>query len=121
MSLIDRTNEEITLSQHEPLKGENEVGAYFHEPALYVDADSDSSFTPSSWVGIHFTDAEHDSDRIKLTYEEAGLLHDRLGLILGRPKHRPLVDWAREHLDIELAPWQWRMAERIRAQREAGN
>lgn len=81
MSLNDRTNGEIELSQHGGIDG-------MKHGYLYVDTDSDSSFTPSSWVGIHFTDDEHDSDRIKMTYEEAGLLHDRLGLILGRPRGR---------------------------------
>lgn len=88
MSLIDRTNERIPLSQHLPLKYvRDEEGRWpegEHEPQLYVDADSDSSCDPSQWVGIHLTDSRHDSDRITLTYEEAGLLHDRLGLILGR-------------------------------------
>lgn len=72
--LTDRTNETIALSLHEPAR-----------PAeLYVDADSDSSFSPSEWVDICITDVRHDSDNIKLTYAEAGRLHDRLGLILGR-------------------------------------
>lgn len=75
--LVDETNYTIPLSLHEPM--EVDVAAH-----LNVDADSDSSFDPSHWVYIHLTDDEHDSDRVKLTYEEAGLLHDRLGLILGR-------------------------------------
>lgn len=84
MSLIDRTNETIPLSIHEPLSGENWAGSYHHEAQLYVDADQDSSFEPSHWVRIELTDAGHDAEPINLTYEEAGMLHDRLGLILGR-------------------------------------
>jgi hypothetical protein len=80
MSLIDCTNEEITLSLHFPEDLDNESGV----AVLYVDADSDSSFTPSHWVQICWTDDAHDSDTIRLTYDEACLLHDRLGLILGR-------------------------------------
>lgn len=115
MSLIDRTNERIRLSLHEPLRGSNPVGDYFHEADLYVDVDSDSNFDPPHWVSIHLIDETHDSDRIKLTYEEAGLLHDRLGLILGRPKANSVVDWARETLGVKLAPWQEKLAKQVEA------
>lgn len=81
MSLTDRTNETIPLSIHRPLV---EDGVILHHAQLDVDIDSDSSFIPSIWVHIALTDDEHDSDRIKLSLTEAGLLHDRLGLILGR-------------------------------------
>lgn len=104
MSLVDRTNERIPLSLHKPMIGPDWSGlpgwngygvpadtdvsgvtATKETPAeLYVDADSDSSFDPSHWVAIHLTDEVNDSSAIKLTYDEAGLLHDRLGLILGR-------------------------------------
>lgn len=80
MSMEDRTNETILLSLHKPL---DEVGVH-HAAELAVDHDSDSSFTPAHWVAISLTDAQHDSDTVRLTEEEAGLLHDRLGLILGR-------------------------------------
>lgn len=103
MSLEDRTNELIVLSLHAPA----EIGV----PAqLSVDVDSDSSVSPSPWIDIALTDADHDSDAINMTHEEAGLLHDRLGLILGRPKVDPIFEWAREHLDVKLAPWQERVA-----------
>ena len=87
MSLVDRANEQILLSQHAPQTWEAREGEWeagMHPAHLDVDHDSDSSFDPSHWVNFCWTDDEHDSDRIKLTYEEAGLLHDRLGLILGR-------------------------------------
>lgn len=68
MALIDRTNEKIPLS----LDGGT---------VLAVDADFDSSFDPPQWVNI---DNEADDDwRLRLTYDEARLLHDRLGRILG--------------------------------------
>ena len=79
MSLTDQTNERIPLSQHEPFYDGAVWGPY-----LEVDVDQDSSFEPPHWVHIAIVDADHDSDRVKLTYEEAGLLHDRLSLILGR-------------------------------------
>lgn len=74
MSLVDRTNETIVLSLEVGLDG---------EPAtVNVDAEYDSSFTPPDRVWLMFaTDGE---PWFKLTYEEAGLFHDRLGLILGR-------------------------------------
>ncbi|WP_025157262.1 hypothetical protein [Leifsonia aquatica] len=84
MSLVDRTNETIALSLHRPMLDDFPPYAPVHPASLDVDADSDSSFDPSHWVHVALTDEDHDSDRIKLTYEEAGLLHDRLGLILGR-------------------------------------
>lgn len=80
--LVDQTNETIPLEQHKPMLDDD--GRLLHFAQLNVDVDSDSSFTPSVWVDISLTDDEHDSDRIKLTLGEAGLLHDRLGLILGR-------------------------------------
>lgn len=69
MSLDDRTNETIQLAMND---GE-----------IYVDVDSDSSIWPEPWVWIA---DQYDEDRpaLQLTLEEAGKLHDRLGLILGR-------------------------------------
>lgn len=104
MSLVDRTNETILLSTHRPMESPDwsglpgwdgysvptgtdmsgVTGTVFTPAELNVDVDGDSSCDPRHWVHICWTDDEHDSDRIKLTYEEAGLLHDRLGLILGR-------------------------------------
>lgn len=82
--LSDRTNELIplTMRQHIDVDGPG---------SLIVDADQDSSFDPSHWVIVQLTDLEHDSDTTHLTYDEAGLLHDRLGLILGR-EHKILKD-----------------------------
>lgn len=78
MSLVDHTNEEILLSLHLPLL--DAFGAGKHSPAhLSVDADHESSRNPAEIVWLSVTDDEHDSDSIKLTYGEAGLLHDRLG------------------------------------------
>lgn len=92
MSLADRTNEEIPLSLHGPLidgRGyylhgvpQGEFGDY--EACLHVDVDFDSDYTPAERVTISLTDNNHDSDTIEMTYEEAGLLADRLNLILGR-------------------------------------
>lgn len=84
MSMEDRTNQTIPLSMHKPLDEE----MVHHAAEIYVDHDSDSSFTPAHWVDISLTDVKHDSDTIRLTEEEAGLLHDRLGLILSRD-HAP--------------------------------
>jgi hypothetical protein len=77
MSLIDRTNEDIALSmpRHRYDSGKGN---------LYVDVDADSSIHHERWVNLQVTDYAHDGDIISLTLEEAGLLHDRLGLILGR-------------------------------------
>lgn len=80
--LEDRTNETIPLAQHAPMLDDD--GRILHHAQLDVDLDSDSSYIPSIWVFISLTDSEHDSDTIQLTLGEAGLLHDRLGLILGR-------------------------------------
>lgn len=80
--LEDRTNETILLAQHEPMLDDD--GRILHDAQLEVDVDSDSSYIPSIWVYISLTDSEHDSDTIQLTLGEASLLHDRLGLILGR-------------------------------------
>lgn len=80
MSMEDRTNQSIALSIHAPLEHNGGV-----TPAeIYVDHDSDSSFIPAHWVEIALTDSKHDSDTIRMTFEEAGLLHDRLSLILSR-------------------------------------
>lgn len=79
MSMTDRTNEEIFLSMHDQAF----EGRVF--PAtLEVDFDSDSALRPMAWIYLAFTDADHDSETIRLTLHEAALLHDRLGLILGR-------------------------------------
>lgn len=66
MGLVDRTNEDIPLS----ITGN----------VLYTDVDSDSSFTPSSWVWL----GDLDEYMYRLTYEEAERLHERLSLILGK-------------------------------------
>ncbi|MET4703095.1 hypothetical protein [Frigoribacterium sp. UYMn621] len=94
MSLVDRTNEQISLSMHEPSTWEAPTPGLMARGAdwdagtspaeLDVDADSESGRTPSAWINISWSDIDHDSDTVQLTYEEAGLLHDRLGLILGR-------------------------------------
>lgn len=69
MSLIDRTNEKISLSFH-------------HGEAIVVDVDSDSSFEPSSWVYI-YGDPDGQDFFFNMTFDEAALLRDRLNLILG--------------------------------------
>jgi hypothetical protein len=74
MPLVDRTNETIPLTL--------EVSPEPDEVAtLNVDADSDSSFDPSEWVWLSFYSGDEASYR--LTYQEAELLHDRLGRVLG--------------------------------------
>ena len=53
MSLVDRTNERILLSQHNPQSypaGEWGPGGTEESAELYVDADQDSSFDPPAWV-----------------------------------------------------------------------
>lgn len=97
MGMTDRTNETISLSLHRPL----EAGSTLTPAELLVDHDYDSSFTPAEWVAISLTDSSHDSDTMRLTSEEAGLLHDRLGLILGRPQLavKPAIDEVRKMLD----------------------
>jgi hypothetical protein len=86
MSLVDRTNEEISLSLHMPTTYEatEEWEAGEDAASVYIDADRDSSFTPSEWVCMSFTDFSHDSDTFRLTYEEAELVWERLGLVLGK-------------------------------------
>jgi hypothetical protein len=69
MTLVDRTNEEIALEME--------------DTTLYVDVDQDSSVWPDQWVWLAFEDHEYEH-ALRLTLDEAGLLHDRLGLILGR-------------------------------------
>jgi hypothetical protein len=72
MSLEDRTNETIPLSLHaEP---DNEIS---------VDVDFDSSFAVPHRVHV-FSNVDSQDFGFNMTYEEAGLMHDRLGLILGR-------------------------------------
>ena len=72
MSLNDRTNEVIPLSIH--------AGPYNE---INVDHDYDSSLTPPHRVHV-YSDVDGQDFGFNMTYEEAGLLHDRLGLILGR-------------------------------------
>lgn len=91
MSLIDRTNETIPLSLHRPMTEDFPPYVPIHPATLDVDADSDSSFDPSHWVHIALTDEEHDADRIKMTYDEAAALHDRLGRILFGDRQRVFV------------------------------
>lgn len=76
--LVDQTNETIPLSIH---AGRDFVGEG-EEASMSVDIDSDSSDNPPVWVWLMFNWA--DEPWFQLTLEEAGLLHDRLGLILGR-------------------------------------
>lgn len=72
MSLVDRTNETITLSIH--------TGP---DNNIVVDHDFDSSLTPQHRVHI-YSNVDDQDFGFNMTYEEAGLMHDRLGLILGR-------------------------------------
>lgn len=76
MSLEDRTNETVLLSLHE---GEGVDG---YEAAVDIDVEFDSSLDPQWRVWFMFT--TEDEPWFKMTLEEAGLIHDRLGLILGR-------------------------------------
>lgn len=78
--LVDQTNEIITLSIHAARDYVEEDC----EASLSVDIDHDSSETPSTWVWLMFNWAGEPG--FQLTLEEAGLLHDRLGLILGRER-----------------------------------
>jgi hypothetical protein len=75
MSLIDQTNEVIALAL--------ETARQQQPTQIRVDVDRDSSIWPEPWVYLHVEDGT-DMDPIYLTYDEAGLLHDRLALILGR-------------------------------------
>lgn len=78
MSLIDQTNRTILLSMEEQYDDDYAC----HPVTLSVDVDFESSLTPSNWVWLMLDSEE--GPWFHMTYEEAGLLHDRLGLILGR-------------------------------------
>jgi hypothetical protein len=75
VSLVDRTNETIPLSIH--ADPDNEIN---------VDHDFDSSLTPPHRVHV-YSNVDSQDFGFNMTYEEAGKLHDRLGLILGRAQH----------------------------------
>lgn len=89
MSLEDRTNEEIPLAM--PGQG-----------TLSVDVDSDSHIWPEPWVWMMFDGGNEHWAR--LTLEEAGKLHDRLGLILGRDS---VTDRHVESVARRLHPYLW--------------
>lgn len=73
MGLVDRTNETTPLSLH---------GKGSH---LYIDLDSDSSYTPSTWVHVSFEREDTDEDgAFLLTLEEAESVYQRLALVLGK-------------------------------------
>jgi hypothetical protein len=77
MTLVDQTNEKIDLSLELP-------GGL----TLGLDIDSDSSIHHEPWIWLdvmnrEYDDVEEHSWRVNLA--EAGLMHDRLGLLLGRP------------------------------------
>lgn len=74
MSLEDRTNETIPLSME------------YAGASITTDVDSDSYFDPTHWVTLDVEDGRLLDASVQLTYDEAGLLHDRLGLILGRDR-----------------------------------
>ncbi len=106
MTLVDRTNEKIDLS----LEGDVEVYDFSGLPgwnghsiptdvyeetdpdtiptvkrpaSLSIDADFESSRDPQDVVWFMFF-ANDDEPWFKLTYEEAELVYQRLGLILGK-------------------------------------
>lgn len=89
MSLVDRTNETIKLSLHTPaIVWSNKKGEWVREESalLEVNRDQDSSIHPEPWVYLQAQDADEEmSPVIQMTYEEAELLWQRLGLILGKP------------------------------------
>lgn len=97
MSLVDRTNEEIDLSMELP------AGV-----VLKLDIDSDSSLHPEPWVWLEVAHTLDDSEdhSWRVTMAEAGLAHDRLGVILGRPMTvaAPLSD-IEEIVDIYQRVW----------------
>ena len=76
MGMNDRTNEVIELS----LEADGEQ--------IRCDIDQDSSVHHEPWVWLDFEPIEQSAPRDphsrRLTLDEAGRLHDRLGLILGR-------------------------------------
>jgi hypothetical protein len=76
MSMTDRTNEVIELS----LEADGDQ--------IRCDIDQDSSIHHEPWVWLDFEPIDNLSEKEthsrRLTLHEAGLLHDRLGLILGR-------------------------------------
>ena len=84
MSLTDRTNERITLSLEEGLDIYGKGGGHLDPAKLSINADYDSSLTPSARVFLMF--ATDNEPWFKLTYEEAAQVHDRLGRILGLVK-----------------------------------
>jgi hypothetical protein len=69
VSLIDETNYEILLSMEGGIP-------------LHTDSDFDSSVSFEPWVWLMFGGDEE--PWFRMTLEEAGRLHDRLGLILRR-------------------------------------
>jgi len=89
MSLVDRTNETIQCK----MPGES---------ALYVDVDSDSHIWPEPWVIIDPIE-DDEAGHYRLTFQEAGLLHDRLGLILGRANATPDLEIKARQLVAALA------------------
>jgi len=89
MSLVDETNREIPLS----LEG---------GVTLSVDADHESTRKPAEIVWI-IVDDDHHEPIYRLTYDEARKLHDRLGLILGRPVPSPDVRRNGEAVTVEFS------------------
>lgn len=86
MSLVDQTNETIHLDIEARWSG-------YANFALTTDVDQDSHVWPDQWVWLTFDDNEYEP-AYRLTLEGAGLLHDRLGLILGRePLKRGTQRW----------------------------
>lgn len=78
MSSVDRTNEEIVLS----MESDSLWDGTPIPVTLTIDHDQDSSISPFSWVYIS---ASHgDEINLRLTYDEACLAWQRLGLILGK-------------------------------------
>lgn len=75
MSLVDQTNFEIPLLLELAIHG-------VPSETLQIDTDQDSSFYPEPWV--YFSLGVQEDVRFLATLEEAGRIHDRLGLILGR-------------------------------------
>jgi hypothetical protein len=81
MSLVDRTNEEIVLSQHRGALGEP-------EGSVNIDIDWESSREPADLVWLMFyakTPGDASSEPwIRLTVDEAEKVYDRLGRCLGK-------------------------------------
>lgn len=99
MTLVDRTNEEIELSLERP------VGFVLK---LDIDRDSSVHTEPYLWLEVaHEFYDDVESQAWRMTLEEAGRAHDRLGLILGRPVNTAVTESdVRALVDVYQEEWE---------------